>query len=70
MATGDSVAGMTDHLFEHIRKLAALMADQASKAYPDDLDAQIAMVRGAGKLASSLTIAKKDQDDHASRPRL
>lgn len=58
-----------DHLFERIRHLAVLMADEAAKAYPDDLDAQRAMVVGAGKLAPSLTLARTQERDHASRPR-
>lgn len=58
-----------DHLFERIRHLAVLMADEAAKAFPDDYDAQRAMVVGAGKLAPSMLQQRTEREDHASRPR-
>lgn len=56
-------------LLAEIRRLAILMADEAAKTYPGDLDAQLAMVRGAGKIASSFVMAKVDREDFASRPK-
>lgn len=56
-------------LLSEIRRLAILMADEAAKAYPGDLEAQIAMVRGAGKIAGSFVQARTERDDHASKPR-
>lgn len=58
-----------DHLFERIRKLAVLMADEASKAYPLDYDAQKAMVRGASQLAPSMLHQLTDREEMASRPK-
>lgn len=56
-------------LLAEIRRLAILMADEAAKTYPGDLDAQRAMVRGAGKIAGSFVQARTESEDHASRPR-
>lgn len=56
-------------LLSEIRRLAILMADEAAKVFPDDLDAQRAMVRGAGKIADSFVVARTERDDHASKPR-
>lgn len=58
-----------EHLFEHIRKLAILMAEEAARAFPGDYDAQKAMVRGASQVAPSMLHAKTDSEDMASRPR-
>lgn len=56
-------------LLSEIRRLAILMAEEATKAFPNDLDAQRAMVRGAGKIADSFVVAKTDREDFASRPK-
>lgn len=58
-----------EHLFERIRALAVLMAEEASRAFPGDYDAQKAMVTGAGKLAPSMLQERTEREDHASRPR-
>lgn len=56
-------------LHEEIRKLAVLIAEQAAEAFPDDLEAQRELVRGATRLAPAFLRAKVDRDDFASRPK-